>query len=1478
MKDNYVNLSFKLNRGEETLYTSSEYYNMYMYNSYDDKPYYNVNFFTDRAVYRPGQTMHVKGICTVSQNKNHEILKNYTTTVFLYDVNYQEIAQKLVKTNDFGSFVADFEIPEGLLNGNLQLRTETSSKYVRLEEYKRPAFEVEFLAFDGSYRLNEKVTLKGKASAYTGAKISDASVKYRVYRQARFENSWRYYYMPMNREMLSHGEIMTNKQGEFEIAFKAEPMIGYPVIQDISFNYSIEAEVTDITGETQSAKDNITIGYRSLLINTNLNSEVNINSLDSIVITTQNLNYKPVNASGTLVFTRLSEPDHIVKERLWSKPEFYMFSEEEWNNRLPYYEYKDESKIQNYPEDNEVCRLKFNTKSTNKFAFNEKEKLTPGAYKIEIYSEDSFGIPVIEKEYIRITSDAEKKVNKSQSLILKADNEIYNPGDDILLKVGSGFSNASIRLCVMHEDKMLLNKWIKPKSKIQKITIPIDESLRGGIVVNAWFIFGGTYYEKTINLTVPFNNKKLDIKFVHFRDEVLPGSEEQIIMTISGFNKEFVAAEMLASMYDASLDVFYPNNYSFNLYYPRFSEVRYSQSSFSNNRSDNLVYQQTGKSEIVKGQIPSLNLFGLNPYGNRFYSLDSGGSMRKEGRSMAMTASFSNSEQNELSDEEVTIQDQTGFKASGEISEKQDISEMNFDNTDKSAELGTNGIENVQMRSNFNETAFFYPQLRTNEKGEISFVFTAPESLTRWKFIALAHTQDLRSGVVENEMITRKQLMVVPNMPRFLREGDNINLNIKISSLTEADMSGYCELHFINVLNGKDITSEIVENKSNKEFSVAAHGNTSVNYKLNIPMGLQAVEYRVIAKTEKYGDGEQRVIPVLSNRMLVTESMPMYVNGNSTKTWRFKKLINSNSSSTLKHHQLSLEMTPRPAWYAVQALPYLMEYPYECSEQVFSRYYANSIAAYIANSDPAIRSIFDAWKNIPESNALMSNLQKNEDLKSVMLQQTPWVLQAKDESERKRRVGVLFDVHRMAKEQKSTLLKLKKKQVSSGAWPWFEGMPENRYITQHIVAGLGHLKHLGVIDIKQKNDVDAMMRNACNYLDNQLLRDYNNLLKNYDKEELKDNHLSYLQIHYLYTRSFTMDIKSVNPNIADAYKYFYAQAKKYWVEFNSYSKGMIALTMYRTESISTANDIIASLKEYAIISDEMGMYWKNTNGWYWYQAPIETQALLIEAFNEIANDKESVERMKQWLLNQKRTQDWKTTKATAEAVYALILTGQNLLDLDENVIVEIGGNIYDPEKDPDNNSEAGTGYFRKNWNGNDVLPEMGEVKLTKSGEGMAWGALHWQYFENMDNITSHETPLKLEKKLFRRIDSDQGVELQLLDDDHKLVVGDQLVVRVILRSDRNMEYVHMKDMRASCLEPVSTRSGYHYLDGLGYFQSVRDASVDFFFSYLRKGTYVFEYPLYVTHSGDFSNGITNIQCMYAPEYNSHSEGSRITVE
>jgi uncharacterized protein YfaS (alpha-2-macroglobulin family) len=708
--------------------------------------------------------------------------------------------------------------------------------------------------------------------------------------------------------------------------------------------------------------------------------------------------------------------------------------------------------------------------------------------------------------------------------------------------------------------------------------------------------------------------------------------------------------------------------------------------------------------------------------------------------------------------------------------------------------------------------------------------------------------------------------MVTVNVPRYFREDDKVVISAKVTNLSDRDLKGDAALMLFDGLTMKAADGEFKNLEAVKGFEVSKGGSTSVSWEVTVPYGFEAVDYRVTARAENFTDGEESVLPVLSNRMLVTETMPMNVRGNESKTFSMKKLVNGG---TMTNYRLSVEFTSNPAWYAVQSLPYLMEFPYECAEQVFSRVYANSIAGFIANSSPKIKEVFERWRN-ESPDALLSNLERNEELKGLILQESPWVREAKNESERKRRIGVLFEVKRMESELGKAVKKLKGMQVSNGAWPWFEGMPEDRYMTQYITAGFGKLHRLG---IRRFEDDEEMVRGALGYLDGQIRKDYDELLRGEREGRLKmsDNNLGALQVHYLYMRSFYKDA-AMDDFDKEAFDYFKGQAVKFWNGRGWYQMGMIALALSRYGDGATAEGIVRSLRENSLYSDELGMYWKeNAGGFYWYEAPIETQALLIEVFDEVGKDGKSVDDMKVWLLKNKQTNDWKTTKATAEAVYALLLRGEDWLAGEMLVDVRVGG--IDVTKDV--KAEAGTGYFKTSWKWGDVKGDMGNVTVTrKSATGISWGALYWQYFEDLDKVTRSETGLSIEKKLFVVEETASG---EVISPIGELKVGDKVRVRIELRSDRAMEYVHMKDMRAAGFEPVSVLSGYKYRDGLGYYESTRDAATNFFFGYLPKGTFVFEYDLRVNLAGDYSNGVTTIQCMYAPEFASHSEGVRVVV-
>jgi len=1450
---------------KDQLITES-YFSDYNYQGAPPRKAVTTHFFTDRAIYRPGQTIYFKGIVTEKEGREVNIRPDYSTEVLFYDANYQKISSVAVASNSYGSFSGSFIIPAGVLTGMMTLQCETGAISVSVEEYKRPVFEVVFQPVTGSYKLGEEVIVKGKAVSYAGSNLTDAAVTYRVVRTARFPYSWWWRgWLPESPETeIAHGSLVTDAEGNFSIPFKAIPDKSLDVKYNPVFNYQVHASVTDLNGETHEAETRVSVGKNALLLDVSIGTEVNLTKPFSFALHATNLNGQEEPARGKITIWKLKEPAGVLLQRQWTRPDQFILDKKEFEKDFPYDVYDNELDYTRWDKEKVVYSYEFDTKADSLLSVNDASRWEPGRYLYLVEGKDVFGEKVENQGSFLAWSETSKRVPGKEAAWFTVPVTRIEPGNNATVVIGSAFKNVRVLFEVMQNSRIIERKFLNISEGQIIESVPVTENERGNFTVNVVFVKMNRSWQFTKTIEVPWTNKMLDLKFGSFRSRLQPGQDEEWQITVSNSKGEKVLAEMLAGMYDASLDAFVPHSWNFNILNYFNQQHQWNHTPAFGYKGSVLNRYYYPSRSFSGREYDKLNWFGFDAFS--FYSLRSGATdnkilFSKTMKEAPMAIPAMAEEMNEMIADEVSAGEK-GLppEATG--------------NAKPAAEPVP-----TKIRSDFKETAFFYPQLSTNEQGEVLIRFKMPESLTRWKMMGLAVSKDLSTGMVEKSLVTQKDLMVFPNVPRFFREGDHIEFTTKISNLTDTGLNGNARLELFDAYTMQPLGKLVMEGAGEQVFQVPSKGNTVVHWDLQIPEGLQAIVYRCTAVSGSFSDGEEAAVPVLPNRMLVTESLPLPVNAGQTRSFTFGKLVDQGkNSSTLRNYRLSLEVTSNPVWYAVQALPYLMEYPYECAEQVFSRYYANSIATHIANSSPKIKTVFDSWRNLTPD-ALKSNLEKNQELKSILLAESPWVREADNESERKQRIAILFDLNRMSNELDAAFKTLKEMQKQNGGWPWFKGMPDNRYITQHIVCGLGHLDKLGIHRIMDREENRTLLQRAIAYLDDRAVEELENLKKD-DKDYLKNDHLSYEAVHYLYTRSYFKDAFPLDKRHAEAFDYFKGQAVKFWKSRNNYTKGMIALALNRYSETKTARLVMRSLSETALYNDEMGMYWRNERyGWMWHQAPVETQAMLIEAYSEVMQDQESVEKLKIWLLKQKQTQDWKTTKATADAVYALLLRGMNLLANDQPVEVKLGDILVDPGKlEGDQKPEAGTGYYKTSWSGSDIRPEMGNITVSNPNQSVAWGSVYWQYYEQLDKITFAETPMKLSKKLFREVNTATGPVIEPIDGTTLLRTGDKVVVRIELRSDRDMEYVHLKDMRAAAFEPLNVLSGYRWQGGLGYYEATKDASSNFFISYLPKGTYVFEYRLFATQKGEFSNGITTVQCMYAPEFSAHSEGIRVRVE
>ncbi|MBN2399158.1 MAG: hypothetical protein JXI33_02325, partial [Candidatus Aminicenantes bacterium] len=1278
-----------------------------------------------------------------------------------------------------------------------------------------------------------------------GAAVDNARVRYRVTRQAHFPY-WYYWFHAhtgsANQE-IAHGTLTTGGDGSFAIVFLARPDKTIDEKDDPKFVFSVHADVLDSAGETRTAGTAITVGYSALALRLDAPPMIEQQQEFYLDVRGFTLDDLPQAAQGTVRIFRLAQPDQPVSASFWKNEQRSVFGSD-WRQ---------------WPLAERQWQGKFN--ASGKDPQKLPLKLAAGFYRVEARAKDAFGREVMALLPLQVLPKRNlKHFPLKLANLIEVKNETVEVGKTLELFWGTGFAQGRCFFEVECHHRIITSFWSKAGTTQQIFKLPIKESFRGGLTIHCSQVSHNRAYLQRIAIAVPWDNKELLVATEIFRSKLQPGEKETVKIRVKARKGDLKMAELAAAMYDFSLDQFYPHGWN------PFNFFRYEQSQRQCWGSNNIIHFNNWREywnkheafpQLTHSHFPETIIRNLFYY--QFGGRETKGNYRlKKDESLAMAP------------EAVVISGAVAGGTSKQVAEKSldamvedkesrlDIDALSEKPKSAVEKAGDPAAQGVQVRRNLQETAFFYPHLQMAQDGTVTISFTMPESLTKWKFLGFAHSQDLQSGVCTNYTVTQKDLMVTPNPPRFLREGDVLQFTAKVINLSVREQTGVVELNFADLLSDKSQNQALQLQNNKQNFKLAPKSSQGFSWELRVPKNMGPLSYTVTAKSAAYADGEAGALPVLTSRIMLTESLPLNVRGPQQKKFIFKRLQELGKSDTLEALKMTVQMSSNPAWYAIQALPYLIEYSYECSEQAFNRYYGNLLAAFIANSDPKIRQIFNQWRGTA---ALKSNLEKNQDLKSALLQETPWVLQAKTESQAKQNVGLLFETNTLQSNIASALRKLKNQQLSNGAFPWFPGGRPDTFITLYIMTGCGRLQHLGV------NCDQQLGSSTLDYLDGWIRHVY---------EQIKDkqlNHLSSTVVFYLYGRSFFLEKKPIPGSSKIAVNYFLEQGRTFWLTLNSrLSQAQLALALQRFGHIETARKIVASIKERSVVNEEMGRFWREDElSYFWYRAPIESQAMIVEAFAEISKDEKAVEDCRVWLLKQKETQHWRSTKATADAIYALILRGGNWLSASKIVQVWLGDLEVKPEQ-----VEAGTGYYEKVYSPDKIASAMAAVTVKKDEPGIAWGGVHFQYFEDMSKVSSHQTNLKLEKKLFVKRDSKGGPVIEPVQGP--LQPGDLLVNRIVLRVDRDMEYVHLKDLRGSGLEPVDVLSGYRYQDGLAYYQSTKDTASHFFIDYLPKGTYVFEYQLRVQLKGRYQTGVAEIQCMYAPYFNAHSESLVLDVK
>jgi hypothetical protein len=1426
--------------------------------------------FTDRAAYRPGQVVYFKGIAVTKDfdTQASKLVAGLAARIFLVDANGTKIDSINLVTSSFGSFTGKFIIPAHHLRGMFSIR-EDSTKSIHtfsVEEYKRPRFLVRFNKPSGNIYLGDSVSITGQIKGYAGNFINGARVIYRVSRRALMP-----FIRPGNistsrfiqEAVLSHGTVTTGETGNFLIKFSARP--GTPDDRNAAFDFIIRTDVSDLTGENISDQTSILISHSGIKIvfDTPPGFRISADSLRQVTIRTENLSGEPVPAKVEVDVFRLKEPDHLIRPRFWNAPDQFVMNRQEYAAYFPYDEYSHETDRGTWPRSEQPIRLADSSMLMQPLRL-ENVRLGPGWYLIRASAKDSSGHKSSDSVYIHIIDP--KSAMQGGPVYFWASNETMTvqPGALAHLSIGSSLKDQFI---IQQTDRKMaeeLGRRLVRNIKYDFITLSqgktnfeylVAENDRGGFGTYFVMVRHNRVFTEGTAIEVPWDNKELKVNLESFRVKTRPGSPEKWRIRVRRPKGDSSATELLTSMYDVSLDQIHPNIWAIPTIFPPYTFLNNWQT------EDNFRSVYTFSNPFPYNEIPSF-----------LFTFDR---IIKDSPPMSAILGYAS---------------QGAPGAVSRASLRPAMTTLPDSGTgDQSGEKQTAAVP--ILRRDFRETAFIMPELTTDSAGAAEFSFTMPESLTEWKWMTLAHNKNLAFAYAEARIQSQKDLMIQANAPRFFRAGDKIDFSTRIINQTDSELRGQAHLQLKDPSTDQPVDGWFQNMEANQFFTVPPRQQVGIRFSLQIPYQYdRPVACQVTAEASSRGlqegvgdttDGEETIIPVLSNQHLVTEAVPLNMPGNGTMRLSFDRLLKSGESQTLRHHSLTAEFSTNPSWYALQALPSLSEPLPDCSEQLFECLYAGALADMMRRNIPAIREWLSKRESQAPSHSLDSALRSNESLKSDLFQETPWVTEAKSEEIRINSLASFLDSNRMQRQIRSCLLGLRNLQSPTGGFPWFNGGPDDRFITQSILAGLGRLHRLGSFGEAGPMILHNLNLQILKFLDNQIKDDY----RAAEKNALGPKNLHQirpLQVQYLYARSYFIEPRPA-PEVDAAIEYFIREARRNWPQEEKQLQAMTALALYRMGDKKTARDIIASLHESAIMDAGNSMHWNTGNsGYYWYQAAIQTQTLIMEAFQEIEGDPKSLDKMKTWLLMQKQTQHWGSGKATADAVYALLIQGSHWMENKPEITLLLGDKTI---SSTGQNTEPGTGSFSTTIDGPFVHADMGHIAVTTKSQNHekqvsqpVWGSLYWQYFEDLDKVGAGAGTCRLTKSMALVKNSDRGPVLVPVSDNQTLIPGSKIMVRIAIQNDRDLQYVQLKDMRAGGMEPTSTSSGWRWQEGLGYYQSSGDLSTDFYFPILPKGHFLFEYPLFVTQTGNFGVGFANLQCLYAPQVTCHSEGIRINSE
>ena len=1350
-----------------------------------------VTLYTDRSIYRPGQTVHVAALAFLNQRGlTTKAMPNKNMRLTLRNANHKVVEEKEVTTDEFGMASADFVLPQNGLNGTYVIQSNVGNGYAHLtvDEYKRPTFQIEFPEVKESYQHGDTVKVKAYAKSYAGVPVQGAKVTYRVDRSQAFW-WWRFGGDSDANAQLLEGETVTDADGAFTIPMPM--MLPESALADRDHTarfYQIKAwaQVTDQAGESHEGEMTLPLGNKNTAISCDVPEKSLREDLKTITFSRHNM-------AGTVIEGRIK----------------WQIDGGEWHDAEA-----------NKPVD--ISQL----------------PLSSGRHEVQAVCEND----TVKQTFVVFSLADKRPCIETHDWFYQTSSVFPRDGKPVTIQVGSSDADTHILYTIISGKRVLESGVIDQSNAILTRQFTYREEYGSGLLLTYAWVKEGQMYQHQTQIMRPLPDKRLILTWKTFRDRLTPGQKEEWTLHIARPDGTPAKAQLLAAMYDKSLDNILSHGWDFspnihqNLPSAHWRKGYYGSRHFSGTAPQRYMRVLDLSFNRIDPSLLSMYWYGAVDE-LKTMSLGSANSSKRllASRSAAPKAIGS-------------FDMQAKEMAAETVAAEEMLADVAFSESDAgSAAAGNNGQEQ-QMRENLNETAFFYPALMTDADGNVAVKFTLPESLTTWRFMGLGHDKEMNYGMLNGEAVAKKDVMIQPNMPRFVRQGDKATLSARIFNTGEQAVSGTARLQLIDPETNKVI------DQSTQPVTLDVNSTTTVAFvcapKATWP-ALLIAKCSVEGKT--FSDGEQHYLPVLPDVEMVVNTLPFTQNTAGLKEIDLTKLFPQSRS---KDHtpKLTVEYTNHPAWLMIQALPSVAARNDKDVISQATAFYANSLGAFIMKQNPTIKGTIEQWQQeLGTETSLMSSLQKNQDLKSLVIDETPWVMDADREADQKRQLINYFDDNTLQYRLDKNLQNLRDLQNGDGSWSWWPGMPGNLYMTTAVVKMLTRLNAM----TGSQQGTTQMLSSAMQYLGKEMVEEVKQMRKLEREHKVKDLRPSETAVDVLYIWSLANT--QLSGKTADARTYLVDHLAKQTHEFTIYGKAVAAVILAKNGKQQKAAEYLESIRQYSVYQEEKGRYFDTRKAYYsWRDYKIPTEVAAIEALKAIEpNDQQTVEEMQRWLLQSKRTQAWDTPLNSVDAVYAFLNGRTEMLQTKEPCVISLNGKPMDMPK-----ATAGLGYVKTSASGNNLKT----LSVRKTSDGTSWGAVYAQFMQPVTEIQSAAAGITVKRELLAA-DTQKPI-------GKALSVGDKIKIRITITAERDYDFVQLIDKRAACMEPVQQLSGYHW----GYYCSPKDYTTNYYFDRLSKGKHVVETEYYVDRQGTYATGTCTVQCAYAPEYTAREAAHTIVVE